>query len=111
MRNVKCALALGGAEPPSYSRGWKSTARCSLALLNKVKGEHQSRSVLFDIAALSSTLALQAALYGGALFLFYATTGRTNKAMRMQGVCVREEGAPQWPHDKILNSRITFRNT
>lgn len=84
---MKCVLVLGGAEPPSFSRDWKNTAQRSLALLNKVNGEHQSWSVLFDITALSSAFAVQAVHYGSALFLFYATEGRKNKVIHMQGVC------------------------
>ena len=87
MRNVKCVLVLGGAEPPSFSWGWRNAAQCSLALLNKVNGEHQSWSVLFDITALSSAFAVQAVHYGAALFLFNATMGRMNKVICMQGVC------------------------
>lgn len=86
MRNVKCVLVLGGAEPPSLSWGWKNAAQCSLALLNKVNGEHQSWSVLFDITALSSVFAVQAVHYDSALFLLYATVGRANKVICMQGV-------------------------
>lgn len=90
MRNVKCVLVLGGAEPPSFSWGQKNTAQCSLALLNKVNGEHQSWSVLFDITALSSALAVQAVHYGSALFFFYATMGRMNKVICMHAVCVKK---------------------
>lgn len=85
MRNVKCVLVLGGAEPPLFYLGLE--AWCSLALLNKVNGEHQHRSVLFDIAALYSTFSVQAVHYGSALFLFYATMGTMNKVICMRGAC------------------------
>lgn len=98
MRNVKCVLVLGGAEPPSLSWGWKNTAQRSPALLNKVNGEHQSCSVLFDITALSSECAIQAVHYGPALFLFYATVGRMNKVICMQGGC----------QEKPLSYRMRF---
>lgn len=55
-------------------------------LLNKVNGEHQSRSVRFDITALSSAFSLQAAHYGSTLFLFNAAMGRIIKVICVKGV-------------------------